>query len=156
MRNELRKKHYLGWGEVFSKKDDLKVDNPVELVTISRKSVAKPGEVEFIDPHKKKKRTKKKKKQNSFLQPSWDELIILFFLAMGVHLVFTSGGLLELYQSKSQILEGQKYLVQLQGENKALSTEIGKLKNNSRYQKKIAREHLGAIAHDEFLIIFSD
>ncbi len=39
-------------------------------------------------------------------------------------------------------------------ENSELQIEVAKIINDSRYQKKLARDNLGVIAADEFLILF--
>jgi cell division protein FtsB len=40
-------------------------------------------------------------------------------------------------------------------ENKDLKTEITKIQLDRNYQKQLAKEHLGVIAADEFLILFA-
>lgn len=153
VRNELRKKYFLDWGQVFSRRDDLASKPSIELVTVSRKSVAKAGEVEFISPPSTKGRNKVAQKKFKW---SWDLSIGVIFLVIGINLFFTSGGILELIESKVQIQNGEKYLSQLEKENRELKDEINKLNHSVKYQKKVAREHLGAIAEDEFLIIIGD
>lgn len=152
MRSELRKKYFLDWGNAFSKKDD--ESKPLELAVVSRKKVAKAGEdIEFVNPLvKRRKRSAKKSK----FQFSLDMAIGIVFFIITVNLFFTSGGIIDLIQSKGRIMEGEKYLSTLEAENDKIRDEIRKLQHNSSYQKKIAREHLGAIEKDEYIVIFSD
>lgn len=155
MRSELRKKYFLDWGNAFSKKDDEVGKPSVELVTVSRKRVAKAGEeVELINPIAKK-RSRSQQKKKSF-KLSMDLVFGMLFFLMGVNLFFTGGGIIDLIQSKARIGEGEKYLSQVKTDNQKIREEIKKLQHSSSYQKKIAREHLGAIAQDEYLVIFSD
>ena len=155
MRSELRKKYFLDWGNAFSKKDDEVGKPAVELVTVSRKRVAKAGEkTELINPIVKKRSRNNTKKRG--IKFSLDLVVGVIFFLMSVNLFFTSGGIIDLIQSKARIVEGEKYLSQVKNDNQKIQIEIKKLQHSSSYQKKIAREHLGAIAKDEYLVIFSD
>ena len=157
MRSELRKKYFLDWGNAFSKKDDEVGKPSVELVTVSRKRTAKAGEdVEFINPIVKRRSKSKSRSKKKGFRFSLDLVIGLIFFFMGVNLFFTSGGIIDLIQSKARIGEGEKYLSQVVNDNQKIKEEITKLQHSSSYQKKIAREHLGAIAKDEYLVIFGD
>lgn len=126
--------------------------SPLELVTVTRKSVAKQGEVDFLPVRKRKKRKRKKKRKAKL---SWDMAWGFLFLLVAINLFFTEGGFLQLLKTKGQMKEGEKYLSYILEENKGLEGEIKKILHDSSYQKKIAREHLGAIAADEYMVIFS-
>lgn len=156
MRSELRKKYFLDWGNAFAKKDDEVGKPSVELIAVTRKRAAKAGEdVEFVNPVVKR-RSRSKASQKKGFRFSLDLVIGLIFFLMGVNLFFTSGGIIDLIQSKARIGEGEKYLSQVVVDNQKIREEIKQLQHSSSYQKKIAREHLGAIAKDEYLVIFSD
>lgn len=101
-----------------------------------------------------KKRTSKKAKNESqyvdyFVKACW----VFAFILLG-RLVFSNGGVVDYYQSVSGHQDKLYQLERVSAENKMLSQEIKKIQNNSSYQKKIVRDHLGYIARDEYLILF--
>ena len=60
------------------------------------------------------------------------------------------------YHSMHKTLESkQNNLKLLRLENAELIQEINKIKTSPSYQKKLARDHLGVIAKDEYLVLFS-
>jgi len=74
---------------------------------------------------------------------------------MCLRLVFSRGGVIDYYANKG-LLEGKVEEHQsIQVENKTLLKEIKKIRSSKGYQKKLVRDHLGFIAKDEFLILFS-
>ena len=64
------------------------------------------------------------------------------------------GGVIDFHQMDSVLIEKKAYLEQLKSENKSLALEIKKMRTSPQYQKKIARDHLGVIAKDEYLVLF--
>lgn len=74
---------------------------------------------------------------------------------MCLRLVFSRGGVIDYYANKG-LLEGKVDEHQsIQVENRTLLKEIKKIRSSKAYQKKLVRDHLGFIARDEFLILFS-
>ncbi len=74
---------------------------------------------------------------------------------MCLRLVFSRGGVIDFYANKG-LLEGKvEEYHSIEAENKNLLGEIKKIKASKSYQKKLVRDHLGFIAKDEFLILFS-
>ena len=74
---------------------------------------------------------------------------------MCLRLVFSRGGVIDFYANKG-LLEGKidEYHA-IESENNNLENEIKMIKASKSYQKKLVRDHLGFIAKDEFLILFS-
>lgn len=79
-------------------------------------------------------------------------LLFVFFL---LRLVFMERGVIDYYKKENHILEKKKELTSIETENIELVEEIEKIQTSPSYQKKLAREHLGVIAQDEYLILFS-
>ena len=73
-----------------------------------------------------------------------------------LRLVFSGGGIIDYYDKKEVLEKRQAGLVRLKKENADLVKEIELIKKSPSYQKKIVRQHLGHIAKDEYLILFSD
>lgn len=71
-----------------------------------------------------------------------------------LRLIFSAGGVIDFYDSKSTLNNKMRELNNIKKENVELAHEIERIKKDSRYQKKLVRDHLGFIARDEFLILF--
>ena len=140
----------------------------------SRRSVAKVNDVEFTrdlvpgpsnglggvsyTKAKRKVSTKKRSSRRSnkdsqyvdyFVKACW----VFAFVLLG-RLVLSGGGVVDYYQSVSSHQDKLYQLERIGTENEMLTGEIKKIQNNSSYQKKIVRDHLGYIARDEYLILF--
>ena len=63
-------------------------------------------------------------------------------------------GLYHLIDMNQHLDQMQENLVFLKQQNDGLKSEIKQIKSSPRYQRKMAREHLGVIAKDEYLILF--
>lgn len=158
---------------------------PPSEATVTRRSVASPAQdVEFTTalrkgnpkppapvsyrsstPTKKTVRTtsvtraKRSPKAKKILKNT-NELILkgiwVFCGILLLRLVFSDGGVRD-YYDKKDILEGRKEeLSRIETENENLLKEIDLLKNDPNYQKKVVRDHLGYIAHDEYLVLFPE
>lgn len=115
------------------------------------------GNVSYTKAKRKvtaKKRTTKQAKKESLYVDYFVKACWLFALVLLGRLIFSSGGVVDYYQSVSTHQDKLYQLELTRKENKQLSVEIEKIKNNSAYQKKIVRDHLGYIARDEYLILF--
>jgi len=114
----------------------------------TRKSIANHNNIQFIEPAFYKK---------SELSPKHKLIragMFLVLAALLIRIVFMNGGLIELQNKKSELKNKFEALQSLKLENIALSKEIDKIKNDTSYQKKLARDHLGFISEDEHLILF--
>jgi len=73
-----------------------------------------------------------------------------------LRLIFSEGGVIEYYDKKSALDQRSYELETLKNENVGLMEELELIRSNSRYQKKLVRDHLGYIARDEYLILFPE
>jgi cell division protein FtsB len=64
-------------------------------------------------------------------------------------------GIWDYFATEGAIKENNSELRSIQDENKSLRTEIVKIQSDRNYQRQLAKEHLGVIAVDEFLILFA-
>lgn len=134
-----------------------------------RRSVATSfDEVEFNPPPKRKKARKSKPKPKyigtTAKTKKWYHVfgkITAYKLAwvmagfFVLRLVFMESGILDYHRMNQTIADKEKSLVELRQENAELIKEIKKIRTSSAYQKKMAREHLGVIAPNEYLVVFS-
>lgn len=95
---------------------------------------------------KKKEKTKK----NLLVKVGWALVGILV-----LRLIFMDRGVWDYFATESVIREKQEELAAIRTENKELQTEITRIQVDKNYQKQLAKEHLGVIAVDEFLILFA-
>jgi cell division protein FtsB len=126
------------------------------------------SDIEFNEPSRKaRKRTtgpkvnyvksvkKQKRKTTKSFEWSWTKLGWMACGALVLRLFFMESGIID-YNSMNQTLENRENdLLMLRQENADLIGEIHKIKTSPSYQKKLARDHLGVIAKDEYLILFS-
>ena len=70
-------------------------------------------------------------------------------------LMFSQNGLLDFYAKRDLIAQNNQTLESIKKESKDIAREIEKVKSSPSYQRKLARDHLGVIASDEYLVIFS-
>tara|TARA_Y100000590_G_scaffold259270_2_gene290992 strand:+ start:4069 stop:4728 length:660 start_codon:yes stop_codon:yes gene_type:complete len=149
---------------------------PAARPAASRRTVARPDDVEFTTSIRKsprkapanvgyatsrsvvktspvKRRAKKKKTikgQGFLLKLGWAFAGVLL-----VRLVFSGGGVLDYYERKELVDNKKAEFVSIGVENENLVGEIELIQNSAKYQRKLVRDHLGFIAKDEFLILFS-
>lgn len=126
----------------------------VEFTEPPKRSIAKPpAKVTYT---KAKIKKKKKKKTNPKSLNEW-----LVFFGWGfnffllIRLVFSTNGVIDYYSMEQTLGEVRERIENLKSENVSMASEIKKIKTNSSYQKKLAREHLGVIAKDEYLVLFA-
>lgn len=115
---------------------------------IKKKTVG--PKVSYVKPLKKRKVTKL-----SRIEWSWTKLGWLLCGLLVLRLIFMESGLLDYYSMHKTLENKQNTLELIRIENAELIEEIHKIKTSPRYQKKLARDHLGVIANDEYLILFS-
>lgn len=135
-------------------------------VTNRRRSVATNFEdVEFNPPIRTSRRSQPRvgyintvalpKRWFKIKKLTWNKVAWIFAGSLLLRLIFMESGILD-YQNMNHVMEEKaKVLVSLRQENADLLKEIKKIKTSSSYQKKMARDHLGVIAPDEYLIVFS-
>lgn len=144
--------------------------------TATRKAVAKQGTNEFVAPvsrrttrtspapapsyssgARKKKKVRASSSSTSSLKSMplskkiyWGVLCLMF-----LRLVFMDNGLIDYINMERTLKHKQQEYLSITKENHDLVEEINLIKTNRPYQKKIARDHLGVIAPDEYLVLFA-
>lgn len=78
------------------------------------------------------------------------------FILLSLRLVFMDRGLIDYYRMDSILMNKEIGLDNLKIENKDLAAEIKLIKTSRKYQKQLVRDHLGVIAEDEYLVLFTD
>ncbi len=103
------------------------------------------------------KRRKTSSKKKSFELASW---VVkggwLFCAFLVLRLIFSEGGLLEYHDKTTEYKSDIQELERLKVENENLMVELKKMNDDSIYQKKLVRDHLGYIARNEYLVLFSN
>lgn len=72
-----------------------------------------------------------------------------------LRLIAMDRGVWDYFATESTIREKKAELRTIQEENTSLRSEIVKIQSDRNYQRQLAKEHLGVIAADEFLILFA-
>lgn len=93
---------------------------------------------------------KEKLKKNLLSKVGWALVGILV-----LRLIFMDRGVWDYFATEGVIKEKKEELAAVRKENADLKTEITKIQADKNYQKQLAKEHLGVIAVDEFLILFA-
>ena len=156
--------------DIFASTADVPLVAPVRRKT--RRSVATDSsEIEFEkQPRKRRAKgpkvnyVKSMKKDKSRLSTSmrtpfewtWSKFGWMVCAALCLRLVLMDQGVLDFYAMENTLTERTHSLELLRIENAEIITEIHKIKTSPRYQRKIAREHLGVIAKDEYLVLFAN
>lgn len=78
----------------------------------------------------------------------------IFCFSMILRLIFMDQGVIDFVKMENRLSGREEILKEIQNENKDIMNEIDLIKNNPGYQKKLVRDHLGAISSDEYLILF--
>lgn len=128
------------------------VDFTTETAT-RRKKTSGP-KVNYVKPVKKansRRKTQKKLK----VDWTWNKIGWLCCLGLLVRIVSMEGGLVDYHSMDTALVDKEHKLQELRAENAQIVNEIHKIKTSPRYQKQLAREHLGVIAKDEYLVLFS-
>ncbi len=139
----------------------------IELAGNLRKATTAPAVVNYGSepikaPVKKSVSAKRKLKTKSknasettsisnwFVKGTW--MFCAFLIA---RLVFSDGGIVE-YFDKKEVYDQKVHELEItKQENSQLMLELESIKTDGKYQKKLVRDHLGYIAKDEYLVLFS-
>ena len=95
-----------------------------------------------------KKNTKVKK--NLLSKIGWSVIGILV-----LRLITMDRGVWDYFATEGEVREKREELSSIQRENKELNVEISRIQLDKNFQKQLAKEHLGVIAVDEFLVLFA-
>ncbi len=90
------------------------------------------------------------KREELLMKGLWIFFGVLFF-----RLIFMENGVIDFYKMETALEYKSDVYKNLIEENKELVSEIKMIQTDANYQKKLAREHLGVIDQDEFLILFA-
>lgn len=149
---------------------------PAVFETIStRKSVAHAGtaelthhrqseltqtEIDYLDeeeeeeverrPARINSAPKKKAKKDLLPKVAWSVIGLLV-----ARLICMDRGVYDYFATEGAIREKQGELKSIHTENKDIRAEISRIQIDKNYQRQLAKEHLGVIAGDEFLILFA-
>jgi len=134
-------------------------------------SLGKPGENIFVDPSPKKaKKPNLHLKTNKHPFFSFEHLKSVFkiiyqdkvlfvwaliFPFILCRLVMMNYGVVDYIKKQSIIRDRQEQIQFLISENDEITNEIIRLKKDQKFQRFIAREHLGVIGPGEYLILFA-
>lgn len=97
-----------------------------------------------------KKKTESKFKKNLLAKIGWSVIGLLI-----LRLICMDRGVWDYFATEGGIREKQNELRSIQQENKEIKTEVTRIQLDKNYQRQLAKEHLGVIAVDEFLILFA-
>lgn len=148
--NETLKQYHHETGEIpFSTKPTRKrFTGPRDIeVTSTRKRASSVGSVNYLKKNRFKKKIDFKKHLRRL---PWYVLGVLI-----LRLFFMDRGVIDYYQTENRLLSIQHELELGKQEIKEIEEEIYLIKNNKPYQKKLARDHLGVIGPDEYLVLFA-
>ncbi len=139
---------------------------PRESTVVSRRSVAKPEDTEFV-PVKRATRkvasqisytTTSSRKKSKSVDPKYTNYLVkgcwAFCAIMVLRLIFANGGVTDFYSQKATVNERLGELSDIKKENMQLVREIERMRSDTGFQKKLVRDNLGFIANDEFLVLF--
>lgn len=118
----------------------------------TRSSVATPATTRFIEPRYRRIRAS----VSIFsLRSKFDVFLLVVFLFFCLRFVFMGGGYIDLTKKNEQVRKKAKELAWVENENKTIRTDIKNIKSSSTHQRRLAREHLGVIGPDEYLVLFA-
>ncbi len=126
-----------------------------------RSSELSETEIEYLDEEEEEIETrparvtpraqkKPKVRKNILAKLGWSVIGLLV-----LRLICMDRGVWDYFTTEGDIKEKQTELKSYQDENTSLRTEIVKIQSDKNYQRQLAKEHLGVIAVDEFLILFA-
>jgi cell division protein FtsB len=93
---------------------------------------------------------KTKAKKNILPKIGWVMIGLLV-----LRLICMDRGVWDYFATEKVIKEKQEELRDINTENRELKAEINRISLDKNYQRQLAKEHLGVIAVDEFLILFA-
>ena len=114
--------------------------------------------IDYLEPKVERKPARIKPKP---VKKSLPKLGLLPKLTWGVigllvlRLIFMDRGVYDYYATQNAIQDKNQELNNLSRENENIKAEISRIHLDANYQRQLAKEHLGVIAADEFLILFA-
>ena len=106
--------------------------------------------VEKRPARKSAAKNKLKNRETVLPRIGWGIAVLLL-----LRLIFMERGVLQYAQMSGTIGEHETELARVKKENNEIRKEIRRIEFDKGYQRQLAKEHLGVIAADEFLILFA-
>jgi cell division protein FtsB len=97
-----------------------------------------------------KKKSNTKTNKNLLPKIAWSVVGLLV-----LRLICMDRGVWDYFATEGAIREKKSELNSIYEENKTLKTEISRIQVDKNYQRHLAKDHLGVIAGDEFLVLFA-
>ncbi|MES2527694.1 MAG: septum formation initiator family protein [Bdellovibrionota bacterium] len=146
--------------ETTSRRKAMAHADEAELIQ-HRSSELTQTEIDYLDEDEEETETrparvtpraqkKPKVRKNILAKIGWSVIGLLV-----LRLICMDRGVWDFFTTEGAIKENKSELRSIQDENKSLRTEIVKIQSDKNYQRQLAKEHLGVIAVDEFLILFA-
>ncbi len=132
--------------------DSIEMTAPVKKQTNSSASVSydtKRIPKSSVRPRKRSSKKKSFELAGWVVKGGW-----LFCGFLVLRLIFSEGGFLEYHDKVTDYDNSVKELKELKLENQNLMVELEKMREDSLFQKKLVRDHLGYIARNEYLVLF--
>lgn len=123
-------------------------DTPIEY--LDEEEVEEEEVVEKRPAVRNSSKKSPKSKKNLLPKIGWSVVGLLV-----LRLIFMDRGVWDYVATEGNLEEKRQELKSIQVENSSLKTEITKIQTDRNYQRLLAKEHLGVIAADEFLILFA-
>lgn len=149
----------------------IRPQSPITQSTTTRRSTRRNlpssiDEIEITDTRKRTRRaasapkvnyvkTAKKARREASFEWTWQKFWWMVALVAFLRLLLMENGVIDYYKVESSIENNLADLSLIKEENAQLVTEIHQIQTSPKYQKKLARDHLGVIAQDEYLILFA-
>ena len=139
---------------------------PKGTTVVSRRSVAKPEDTEFVPVKRTPKKvasqisytTTSTRKKSKSVDPKYTTWLVkgswIFCGLMVLRLIFAAGGVTDYYSQKTSVNDRMNELTGIKKENMQLVREIERMRSDTGFQKRLVRDNLGFIASDEFLVLF--
>lgn len=99
--------------------------------------------------------SKRRAKGEARFNWTWQKFWWMVAIATFTRLLFMESGVFDYYHLENTIKENHNKLALIQKENREIVSEIHKIQTSPKYQRKMARDHLGVISSNEYLVIFS-
>lgn len=87
---------------------------------------------------------------------TWQKFWWMVAIITFTRLLFMENGVVDYYTLENTIKENHNKLSLIKKENSEIVSEIHKIQTSPKYQRKVARDHLGVISSNEYLVIFSE
>lgn len=158
---------------------------PTVVEQVTRRSPGRPEQTEFLNPRRRnaaapsidyldeeveeedideeeevteRRVTLAKPRAKAKVKPKVDLLPRIGWGLVGLlmlRLIFMERGVIDYMGMNGKIKDSQQELSRVKNENAEIGTEIRRISLDKSYQRQLAKEHLGVIAADEFLILFA-